>query len=89
MIKGGFWIHVTCDKCGAVNEFTRATKAQAIQAARKAGWAMMWYPGGRKELVEVEPSQVHSLDDALARLESNHKTYVALENVVAVAERGW
>jgi len=39
-IKGGFWIHVTCDKCGRVQEFTRADKDKAIQAAKAAGWAM-------------------------------------------------
>jgi len=54
-------------------------------------WAIMWYPvpGGRKELVEVEPTQVHSLDEALYRLQNNRKAYVALANVVTVAARGW
>lgn len=52
-------------------------------------WAIKWYPGGRKELVEVEPTKVHSLDEALARLESNRKAYVALASAVTVASRGW
>lgn len=52
-------------------------------------WAMMWYPGGRKELVEVLPEQVDPLDTALHRLANNHKAYVALGDVVAVARRGW
>jgi hypothetical protein len=52
-------------------------------------WAIMWYPGWRKELVEVLPEQVDSLDTALHRLANNRKAYVALANVVAVARQGW
>ena len=52
-------------------------------------WAIMWYPGGRKELVEVLPEQVDPLDTALHRLDNNRKAYVALRDVVAVAQRGW
>lgn len=52
-------------------------------------WAIMWYPGMRKELVEVLPEQGDPLDTALHRLENNRKAYVALKDVVAVASRGW
>jgi len=52
-------------------------------------WAIRWYPGGRKEFVEVLPEQVDSLDTALHRLANNRKAYVALANVVAVARQGW
>ncbi len=37
-IKGGFWIHITCEQCGFVQEFTKPDKDAAIKAARDAGW---------------------------------------------------
>lgn len=40
MIKGGFWIHVTCDQCGYVQEFTKANKDEAVKAAKAAGWSL-------------------------------------------------
>lgn len=52
-------------------------------------WAILWYPGGRKEFVEIEPEKVHSLDESYSRLKSNRKPYVALANAAAVARMGW
>ncbi len=52
-------------------------------------WAIRWYPGGRKEFVEVEPTQVDSLDDALAKLSNNRRACVALKHATSVAGRGW
>ena len=40
MIRGGFWIKVTCDQCGRVQEFTKKDKDEAIQAAKDEGWVI-------------------------------------------------
>ena len=92
----GAWLDSleTVDAAMTENEvFTKLTERVSSLNSRKPKpgyvWAMLWYPGWRKELVEVLPEQVDPLDTALHRLENNRKAHVALANVVAVARQGW
>ena len=51
---------------------------------RKPGhvWAILFYPGGRKELVQVELRRVRPVDEASANLASNRKVHVSLSDAV-------
>ena len=40
MIRGGFWIEMTCDQCRRKQEFTKEDKGKAIQAAQDEGWVI-------------------------------------------------
>ena len=51
---------------------------------RKPGhvWAILFYPGGHKELVQVELRRVRPVDEASAILASNRKVHVSLSDAV-------
>lgn len=82
-------LRVLAEKVSRLQSAELAPSLNSRQPKPGYVWAIMWYPGWRKELVEVLPEQVDSLDTALHRLANNRKAYVALANVVAVARQGW
>ena len=53
---------------------------------RKPGhvWAILFWPGGRKELVQVKLQQVRPFDEAIARLADKRKVHVSLSDAVKV-----
>lgn len=53
---------------------------------RKPGhvWAILIWPGGRKELVQVELKLVRPFDEAIKRLADNRKVHVSLSDAVKV-----
>lgn len=50
-------------------------------------WAMKIYPGGRKEVRQVNPSRVDFVSNALKKLKAEQSVYVWLDDAVEVLTR--
>jgi Fe2+ or Zn2+ uptake regulation protein len=69
VLKGGFWIHLTCDDCGTVQEFTKANQDKAIKAAKAAGWNLTRYTGSTGTLCKNCYTPIYTMADLrVARL---------------------